>query len=560
VSKTAYFETGVGDRTVSAVPVPLGQYLVNRLHELGVRHAFGVPGDYALGLFKLFEQSAVTLVGSTNELCAGYAADAYARLNGLGVVLVTYGVGGFSTANAIACAYAEKSPLVLISGAPGQAERRPDQLLHHTVGGYETQCEVFARLTCAHAVLDDPLTAFRETDRVLAACLRHKRPVYLEVPRDRVQQRPLYAHAPVAEVPATDPAALAEAVGEAVALLRASRKPVILAGIEVHRFGLERAVLRFAEAAGIPVAAMLLSKSVVPECHPLYAGVYLAAAGRPEVTRFVEDSDCVLMLGTLLTDVDTGIFTHHLDDGRLIVATSEQVGVRRHFYRAVRMEDFLAALAREGVGPFDHAPPPPAAVYGTWEAKPTQPVTVRRLFEKLNSCLDAHTVVLADPGDALFGAADLTVHQDGGFLGASFYATLGWAVPAAVGAQLARPRLRPVVVVGDGAFQMTGTELGTARRHGLNPVVVVLNNRGYLTERFLLEGAFNDIPDWNYHRLPDLLGAGNGFDVRTEGDLDDALSRAFADPATFSVLNVHVAADDTSPALRRLTEALASRV
>jgi len=539
---------------------PLGQYLIDRLHALGVRHAFGIPGDYVLALFKLFEQSPIELVGSTSELCAGYAADAYARVNGLGAALVTYAVGGFSVANAIACAYAEKSPVVLVSGAPGLRERIRGQLLHHMVGGYETQCEVFARLTCAHAVLDDPLTAFREVDRVLAACLRHKRPVYLELPRDRVTQMPLHPHVPLVEEPQSDPKEVAEAAGEAVAMLQASRRPVLIAGIEVHRLGLQRELLQLAEAARLPVAAMLLSKSVVPERHPLYVGVYQAAMGRPEVTRFVEDSDCVLMLGTLLTDVDTGIFTHHLDDDRVILATSEQVRIRRHYFPDVRLNDFLRQLAAAGVGPFDRPPPAPQPVYAAWRPESGAPVTVRRLFQKINACLDRQTVVLADPGDALFAAADLTVHQDAEFLGTAFYATLGWAVPAAIGAQVARPERRPLVLVGDGAFQMTGTELGTTRRGGLNPVVIVLNNRGYLTERFLMEGRFNEIPDWSYHRLPEYLGAGRGFDVRTEDELEAALEAALADRLTYSVLNVHLDRDDTSPALRRLAEGLARRV
>jgi indolepyruvate decarboxylase len=544
----------------AAADRPLGQYLVDRLHELGVRHAFGIPGDYVLGLCRVFENSPIELVGSTNELCSGYAADAYARVTGLGVAVVTYAVGGFSIANAIACAYAEKSPVVLISGAPGLRERKRDQLLHHTVGGYTTQYDVFKQITCAQAVLDDPLTAFREVDRVLDACLRYKRPVYIEVPRDRIGLTPLYPHATAPVQPRSDPKELVEAVNEAAAMLRASKRPVLIAGIEVHRFGLQQQLLRFIEASRIPAAAMLLSKSVVPERHPLYAGVYQAAMGRPELTHYVEESDCILMLGTLLTDVDTGIFTHHLDDDRVILATSENVRIRRHHFQDVRLDDFLPALAAQKPGPFHRPPPAPAPVYSPWRPEAGTPVTVRRLFQKVNACLDGDTMVLADPGDAMFGAADLTVHEDGEFLAAAFYATLGWAVPAAIGAQLGRPHRRPLVLVGDGAFQMTGTELGSTRRGGLNPIVIVLNNKGYLTERFLLEGKFNDIPNWEYHRLPELLGAGRGYEVRTEDELEAALTGAVAERSTFSLLNVHLAPDDTSPALRRLAEAMTGRV
>lgn len=164
----------------------IGQYLIERLYELGVRHIFGIPGDYVLSFYKMLENGPLRLVGTATELGAGYAADAYARVNGLGAACVTYSVGGLNLANATACAYAEKSPVVIISGAPGLRERKPNLFLHHTVQGYTTQLEVFRRLTVSSCVLEDPLTAFREIDRVLGDCLRYKRPVYIEFPRDRV--------------------------------------------------------------------------------------------------------------------------------------------------------------------------------------------------------------------------------------------------------------------------------------------------------------------------------------------------------------------------------------
>ncbi len=546
--------------SASPAPASIGGYLLDRLHGLGLRHAFGVPGDYVLALCKMLEDGPIRLVGATAELPAGYAADAYARAAGLGCCVTTYGVGTLSLANAVACAYAEKSPVVVISGAAGLRERQPGRLLHHTFGAYDAQQQVFARLTCAHAVLDDPLTAFREIDRVLAACLRHKRPVYIELPRDRVAQPPLHPHVPATDEPVSDPHELADAVAEAVAMLRASRRPVLLAGIEVERFGLAADVLRLAERCSLPMAAMLLSKSVVPEAHPLYAGVYQAGMGRPEVTRFVEESDCAVLVGALITDLDLGMFTHDLDDGRLIRATTDGVRVRRSLYPDVRLPDFVRALAAADLPRFDRPPPPALGpVYAPWTPTPGAPLTVARLFQKVNAVLTEGITVVADPGDALFGAADLAVLGRGGFLAPAFYATLGWAVPAAVGVQLARPDRRPLVLVGDGAFPFTGAELSTAVRLGLDPVVVVLNNGGYLTERLLLEGDFNDVADWQFHKLPDVFG-GKGYEVRTEDEFDAALDAALAAKGTTAIINAHLPPRDTSPGLRRLGERLSRRV
>jgi indolepyruvate decarboxylase len=519
-----------------------------------------VPGDYVLALCKLIEESPIRFVGTTGELPAGYAADAYARLNGLGLCVVTYGVGAFSAMNGVACAYAEKSPVVFISGAAGLKERKRGQLLHHTVGAYNSQLQAFEPITCAQAVLDDPLTALREIDRVLEACRRFQRPVYIEIPRDRVLAVPPYPASPISEPPVSDPDELRDAVAETCAMIAAAKQPLILAGIEVQRFGLQQALIQLAEKHGLPIAATLLSKSIIPERHPLYAGVYQAGMGRPEVSRFVEESDCLLSFGTLLTDIDTGMFTHVFDAEHAIHATSEELRIRRHTYPDVRLVDFVAALAAAELPKFQRVTPPAYAEFGPWQAEPGRPLSVIRLFQKINSVLRDETIVLADPGDALFAAADLVGPAYAAFLAPAFYATLGWAVPAAVGAQLAQPDRRPLVLVGDGSFQFTGQEFSTAIRLGLDPIVVVLNNRGYLTEKLLLDGAFNEVANWHFHKLPDVYGGGRGYECRTEDELDAALDDALATRGMAAILNVHLPPDDTSPALKRLGERLAPRV
>ncbi|VTS04640.1 alpha-keto acid decarboxylase family protein [Tuwongella immobilis] len=539
----------------------IGQYLLDRLRGLGVDQMFGIPGDYVLSFFKMVEESPVEMVVTTNELAAGYAADAYARIRGLGVACITYAVGAFSLTNAVAGAYAEQSPLVIISGSPGTREVKRNRLLHHMVGDSTTQMDVFKNITVAQALLDDPLTAFREIDRVLDACLRFKRPVYLEIPRDRVHTPPIHPHRSFHEEPVSDPDELREAVAETLEMLKKAKRPVILAGIEINRYRLADRVLKLAERHRIPISATLLSKSVFPERHPLYLGVYQAAMGRQEVTQYVENSDCLLMLGAMITDTDTGIFTHQLNPDYLVFATSEQVQIRYHHYEDILLEDFVAKLDTSELPIYEPTlPKSQNPIDQPYATVPNTVITVRRLFQKLNSILDANSVVIADPGDALFGAADLSVQDSAEFLGSAFYATLGWAVPAAIGAQKAAPSRRPIVLVGDGAFQMTGFELGTTKRFGLNPIVIVLNNKGYLTERFLLEGRFNDIPNWQYHRLPEVIGHGRGYEVFTESDLDRALESAWQNSDSFSLLNVHLAPTDHSPGLARLGENLSKRV
>jgi indolepyruvate decarboxylase len=313
----------------------------------------------------------------------------------------------------------------------------------------------------------------------------------------------------------------------------------------------------------MPIATTILGKSVISEAHPLFAGVYEGAMGRPEVTELVESADCLLMLGCFLTDINLGIFTAKLDPARCIDATSENLRIRHHHYRDVRLDDFLSGLIERKLvlnrTPIPHRSSPFAE---SMIAEPHCPIRCAHLFARLNQMLSHHPemTVIADIGDSLFGAADLEMHRQTEFLSPAYYTSMGFGVPAAVGASMANPAARILVVVGDGAFQMTGMELSTVARYGLNPIVVVLNNHGYTTERFLLEGPFNDIHEWAFHRIPDVLGAGLGMEIRTVEELSCALERALANTSSFSLLNVHLDPYDRSPALDRLTSRLSKIV
>jgi indolepyruvate decarboxylase len=539
----------------------IGEYLIQRLAAHGVGHVFGIPGDYVLGFYDQLLRSELKIVTTCDEQGAGFAADAYARVRGLGAVCITYCVGGLKVVNPIAGAFAEKSPVVVISGAPGMNERDKNPLLHHKVREFDTQKRVFEEITVASAVLDDPDTALAEIDRVLHAALRFKRPVYLEIPRD-LAAAPGLPHHRTREVHETSEApALAEAVAEAVAMLNAARQPVILADVEVHRFGLQVEALALIERANVPFAATILGKSVLSEQHPLYLGIYEGAMGREEVRAYVESSDCVLLLGAFMTDINLGIYTARLDLGKSIYATSERLGIRHHQFEGVRFKDFLRALIaaelrRHEPGAIPQPPRPHEFVPGRAGEK----VTIARLFERLNEFVAEKMAVVADVGNALFGASDLFIRQQTEFLGPAYYASMGFAVPAALGVQMARPDLRPLVLVGDGAFQMTGMELSTIARCGLNPVIVVLNNAGYGTERLIHDGPFNDILGWRFHRLPEVLGVGRAFLVETESQLDEALDAAAKHTESYVLLDVRLDPLDKSAALGRLAERLAKRI
>jgi indolepyruvate decarboxylase len=543
-----------------AKALSVGRYLLKCLRDRGVTHIFGVPGDYALRFCGLIEESPIRHIGTTREDGAGFAADAYARIKGFGAAHVTYCVGGFNITNPIAGAYAEKSPVVLVSGAPGIEEQHRHPLLHHKVRRFSTQREVFERITIASTVLDDPLTAYREVDRVLAAVERYKRPGYIELPRDMVDV--FHPHRPESSGSGEGPdgAALDECIEEVVKRLNASKRPAILAGVETHRFRMQEALVLLAERAKLPVAATLLGKSVMSERHPLYLGVYEGAMGRDEVRRYIESADCLLMLGCFLSDVNLGIYTANLHPDRTVSVTSESVSVGRHSYRGVDIHSFLSRLLDAPLRA-RKAPRMPRrkAPFGRRPAAAAQ-VTIRGLFHTLNEFIADDMVVVCDVGDCLFASVDLQIHRRTEFLCPAYYTSMGFAVPGCIGAVLAEPSLRPLVLVGDGAFQMTGMELSTVARLGLAPIVVVLNNHGYSTERQIADGPFNDILNWQFSKVPDVLGAGQGFRVRTVGELRAALDAAMANTESYSILDVDLSPTDMSPALARLGERLGKRV
>jgi indolepyruvate decarboxylase len=533
--------------------MPLGQFLFEYIYRRGVRHSFGIPGDFALPTFTWLEKSKIRSITMTHEPAAGFAADAYSRINGIGLVCVTYCVGGLNVLNAIAGAYAEKSPVVVVSGAPGRKDREKDPLLHHKVKTFETQRRIYDEVTVASTVLLDEQRAASEIVRCVEACLRHKRPVYIEVPHDIVDREiPITGILPTAPEK-SDPHTLDAALDETLCLIRAAKKPVILAGVELARYRTACLAVRMAERMNIPVAADLLSKSAVPENHPLYLGVYGGAMSSDEyVRKYVESADLVLMLGTFITDMSMGFYTAKLDRRRTVLATTERVSVQYHRYDSVQFRDFLEALATAKIKrkhfthPNPHALPEPLK-----NSERSHMLTMVDVFRILSLHLDERCCVIADIGDAIFGAVGIRSAKQAQFIAPAYYMSMGFAVPASIGVAMAAKKLRPYVLVGDGAFQMTGVEISTIVRLGLNPIIIVLNNDGYGTMRKIREGRFNVITQWNYSKICDLVRGGEGITASTKGEFDAALSRAQKSDRVY-VIELKIPRTDVSDQLSRI--------
>lgn len=326
----------------------IGEYLIRKLRQHGVNHAFGIPGDYVLGFYKQLEESPIKIINTCDEQGAGFAANAYARIRGLGAVCVTYGVGGLKVANTTAQAYAEESPVVVISGAPGIKEQIGDPLLHHKVKNFDSQLRVFEQLTVAQTVLDNPAKACQEIDRVLGAAICYRRPVYIELPRDMVAAKVIPQEQAV-RPPDLDKGPFREALREAEEMINQAGQPVILAGVELLRYGMHESMRKLVEKTNIPVVSTLLGKSAIGERHPLFIGLYEGGLSHENIRQYVEGSDCLILLGVLLTDLDMGIFTARLDQGKSIYSTSEKTSIRYHTYPGVYLNGLLLGLLQGGL-------------------------------------------------------------------------------------------------------------------------------------------------------------------------------------------------------------------
>jgi len=537
----------------------ISRYLLSRLRLIGVKHLFGVPGDYILDFLDEVISSPIQWVGTCNELNAGYAADGYARLNGIGAAVVTYGVGGLSILNAAAGAFAEQVPLIIISGAPSARNRESGALVHHLVSNYYLQRDIYEKLTTDTAILTNPNHAPAQIDRVIRNCVARKLPVYLELPCDMIHA-PCRAPLALPDVTplSSDEDSLAECVSEAVEMIGSSSHPLILAGVELHRFGLGDEALRLVETAEIPFATMLSSKSVLPEIHPQFVGIYQGSWSRETVRRQVEDSDCLLSLGFRITDLDTGLFSINLDNRKMITAGGNRVRIGSHYYHQVQLKDFIHRLV-SAVKPRSYLSSHPSESYDIGEKfvpRPACMLTAPRLYECLNSFLDDQMILLAEPGDAFCAAPEFNIEEAENFICQSYYSSIGYCTPAALGAALAQPEKRPVILTGDGAFQMTAQEVSTLIRERCPALIVLINNDGYLIERVLHEdGPYNDIQMWHYSSLPGVFDGNSysiGIRVTTEEELGEAMEIAVREKNKLVFIEACLPDRDCSPGLKRL--------
>lgn len=544
----------MSEQAMTTIP----EFLIRRFRELGADEGFGIVGDFALRLFDRLYHHDFPILVTADEQGASFAAEAYARIKGFGVCAATYSVGGFKLVNGTAGAWAENVPLLVLGGAPGIAERKGDPLLHHKVKNFDTQLEVFKDITIAQAVLNNPLTITQEIDRVLGEMIAFQRPGYIEVPRDMVDIPVLDSpESLIIPLPKVNQKRLELAVSEALEMLEGAGEAVAIAGVMAVRRGLSGDLLAFAENFNIPMASTSLSKGVIPESHPLSLGVYMGAVSSESVVEKVESAKPLISFGVLYADLVMGGFTDHLDRGQIIECADTYVNIGLRTYQDVPLQVFLPALIKAGIekGYNENG----CVVHKQAEFVPQsgKALAVERIMACIAPFMNEQIRLIVEPGDSLFASVDLPAQSL--VLASAYYASMGYAVPAALGAGRADPKQRPLVLVGDGAFLMTGLEALSAAFHGVHPIIIVLDNKGYGTQRPMIDGPFNNIAPLKSEELPKAFGVGKGILCETEDQLHAALSEAAASDELF-IIRACVPLGTYSPGLIRLTNALKNRI
>ena len=535
----------------------LAEALLTSLKERGARQIFGIPGDFALPFFKVIEDSAILpLYTLSHEPALGFAADAAARAqSALGVAAVTYGAGAFNIVNAIAAAYSEKSPVVVISSAPGKAESASGLLLHHQGKTLDSQFAVFTHITCAQARLDDALSAPAEIARVLDQAREHSLPVYLELPRD--MSGVACAPVPPFRPRAVDQDALGACADEVLARLSGARAPAAMVCAEVRRFGLEGQAAELIRRLGIKAVTSFMGRGLLSDSAAPALGTYLGVAGDPALTSLVEDSDALLLLGVIPSDTNLGISARRIDLRHAIHAFDRQVMIGHHVYPDIPLGALIdALLARVKERPAPSEPAPAATVYPRGAIADDAPITPADIARAVNDMMDRHGLmpIASDVGDCLFTAMDMAQTA---LVAPGYYAGMGFGVPAGIGLQIAFGR-RPLILVGDGAFQMTGWELGNCRRYHLDPIVLVFNNASWEMLRAFQPGTrFNDLDEWRFADLAPALG-GQGERVTTRAGLVAALERAAITRGRFYLVEAMLARGAISETLARFVRGVAS--
>jgi pyruvate decarboxylase len=488
----------------------VGTYLAKRLQELGMDDYFAIPGDYNLGLLdELLKNTSLKMINCCNELNAGYAVDGYARIKGVSALIVTFSVGGLSAVNAVAGAYAENLPVIVISGGPNTNSVQDAETLHHTLAteNYSYVREIFAKITTHSVFIHRPCDAPMQIDTAIALALEKKKPVYIEIACNIAGlsvSSPMQRAFNVKRL--SDTSSLAAAIEDAADKLNAAVKPVLVAGSKSRPCNAGAMIEALSQSSGYALAAMPDAKGFVSEQHPNYIGIYWGPVSSPGCGEIVESSDLYFFIGPNFNDYTTVGHMCNIQPKKLIVIAEGTVSIAGKVYTDVYMNEFLRGL-KDKLKFNDSSVKAYKRIAGSAPLynEPddlNSPLTTRFLFGQIQKLLSSDYGVLAETGDSWFNGMRLNLPEDCPFEIQMQYGSIGWSVGALLGMQAAlHNKKRVIALIGDGSFQMGAQELSTLIRYEFKPIIFLMNNASYTIEVQIHDGPYNVINNWHYADL-----------------------------------------------------------
>lgn len=541
--------TGSTNQKSGTTGKSLGQYLFDCLKLEGITEIFGVPGDYNFTLLDTLEKyNGIEFINGRNELNSGYAADAYARIKGISALITTFGVGELSACNAIAGANSEHIPLIHIVGSPPDKDQKEHKLMHHTLmdGNFDVFRKVYEPITAYSAVVT-PENAEIEIPTAIRIAKEKKKPVYLVIADDLVSKPVMGRGEPTPPKPSSNLTTLQAAADQVRQLLDRARKPVLLVDVNAMRFGLQTAVRQLADAMNIPVATMMFGKGAFDESHSNYIGVYGGSFGSSEVQTAVEQADCVIAVGMVWADSNTGTYTAKLNPLVTVDIQPKMIKVGGAEFPNVLAADMLLELQKigyKGSGAAGKGAFPYDQVTGESEA----PLLATTYYPRIQRMLKEGDIVVAETGTFYNGMAYVRLPRNVTYITQGGWQSIGYATPSAYGACIAAPDRRVLLFTGDGSLQLTAQEISSMLYYGCKPIIFVLNNDGYTIEKYLNvkteNQRYNQIPRWSYTKLAEAFG-GEAFTatVRTNGELEQAFAQADQERASKLCIIEMIAAD-----------------
>ncbi len=501
------------------------EYLIKKLEELGVNDFFGLPGDYNFNILYAIEHNPNTnWIGCTNELNAGYAADGYARQRGYGALVTTYGVGELSAINAIAGSYAENIPVISIVGAPSTKCIEEKTLVHHNLQNVDTLAFEKAHKSVVEttAFLNRD-NAKMEIDRVLKVFVKEKRPVYIAIPVDIAKME--ISDREVDYEWTSDKAVLENVVAKIARKIKNSYKPVVLGDVLVKRYDARLEFREFVEKSGIPATNFLMGTGLFNNDCPNYLGTYLSKYGNKNAQERLEKTDCLIAVGPVYSDLNSFGFNLPYKINSHIAIYGTHTYVEGERFDNVKMSDVLEALT-EAVETKDYNVDKVPFGYDKVETT-KEALTSNYIYPRLQEFIKENDIVIAETGIVPNGVVQIKFPNNTELHTQTLWGSIGWATPAALGACVANPNHRVVLITGEGSHQLTAMEVGNMLRRGLKPVIIVINNNGYTIERLLSDSPddkFNDIMQMNYSKFARVFD-GDVWSTRvsTEDDFDKAL-------------------------------------